>query len=272
MTKKQRVGIVILVAGSLIVLCAGLVWLMAPLATPPPSSTTATYEPSSSPFSAPALSPYIPPTPSTGGDEAVDETSTIVAAPSETPPGDQDSFSSSSEWNVISYAETKLIGAHDRAMAKPSLRMSIPALGIDAPVVPVSLEEKQSDSNRPYRQWFVPDSYAVGWHDSSAPPGQTGNTVLNGHNNIHGAVFGNLVDLTLGEKIILYKADQNYIYQVVHREFLPEQGESLRTRLRNARWIAPSDDMRLTVVTCWPNSSNSHRLVVVAQAVPPEPG
>jgi sortase A len=152
------------------------------------------------------------------------------------------------------------------------LRLSIPALNIDAPVVPVSLEAQQSGSRRPYQQWSVPDSYAAGWHDSSAPPGLAGNTVLNGHNNIHGAVFGNLVDLAMGEPIILYEADRKYIYKVVHREYLPEQGEPLKARLRNARWIAPSDDMRLTIVTCWPNSSNSHRLVVVAQPLSLEPG
>jgi sortase A len=138
-------------------------------------------------------------------------------------------------------------------------------LNIDAPVVPVSLEAQQNGSRWSYQQWSVPNSYAAGWHDSSAPPGQVGNTVLNGHNNIHGAVFGNLIDLTLGESIILYEADRKYIYQVVHREFLPEQGKPLKERIRNARWIAPSDDIRLTIVTCWPNSSNSHRLVVVAQ-------
>ncbi len=177
-----------------------------------------------------------------------------------------------SGWRVISYAETKAFTDHVRALADPSLSLSIPALGIEAPIVPVSLETKADSSRRPYRQWSVPNSYAAGWHDSSAPPGQTGNTVLNGHNNIHGAVFANLVDLTLGEQIILRKGVHEYVYEVVHREFLPEQGESLRTRLWNARWIAPSDDARLTIVTCWPNTSNSHRLVVIAQPVSPKPG
>ena len=182
-----------------------------------------------------------------------------------------DDHPGSSHWNIISYAEAKRLGAHDRALSEPSLSLSIPALGVDAPVIAVSLIAQLGGGRRPYHQWSVPDTYAVGWHESSAPPGQTGNTVLNGHNNIHGAVFGNLVDLTLGEQIILYEADHEYIYQVVHREFLPEQGESLRTRLWNARWIAPSDDQRLTIVTCWPNTSNSHRLVVVAQPLSVEP-
>ena len=272
MTNTQRLGTILLAAGSLIVLCVVLIWLTAPLTVPSPPATTAVYEPSISPFSAPALSPVNPPTPSAVGDKPINELSAAEPSAPVALPGELASLPGSSQWNVISYSEIKALSAYDRAWSNSSLRLSIPALSIDAPVVPVSVEAQQSGSRRPYQQWSVPDSYAAGWHDSSSPPGQAGNTVLNGHNNIHGAVFGNLVDLTLGELIILYEADRKYIYQVVHREFLPEQGEPLKARLWNARWIAPSDDMRLTIVTCWPNSSNSHRLVVVAQPLSPESG
>jgi len=267
----QRLGIILLAAGSLIVLCVALVWLTAPLIVPSPPATTVDYEPFLSPFSAPALSPITPPTPSAVVDKPINDLFTTDTSAPGAHPDELASLPDSLQWNDISYSEIKALSAHDRAWSESSLRLSIPALSINAPVVPVSLEEQQSGSRRPYQQWSVPDSYAAGWHDSSAPPGQAGNTVLNGHNNIHGAVFGNLVNLTLGEPIILYEADRQFIYHVVHREFLPEQGEPLKARLWNARWIAPSDDMRLTIVTCWPNSSNSHRLVVVAQLLSPEP-
>jgi len=36
-------------------------------------------------------------------------------------------------------------------------------------------------------------------------------------------------------------------------------------RQENARWIAPTDDERLTLVTCWPYTNNTHRVVVVAK-------
>lgn len=272
MTNTQRLGTILLAAGSLIVLCVVLVWLAAPLIVPSPPTTTAVYEPSLSQFSAPALSPFTQPTPSAVEDKPINKLSAADISTPGAPPNDLDSLPSSSQSNVIPYSEIKAISAQDRAWSESSLRVSIPALSIDAPVVPVSLEVQQNGSRRPHQQWSVPDSYAAGWHESSAPPGQAGNTVLNGHNNIHGAVFSNLVDLTLGDPIILYEADRKYIYQVVHREFLPEQGEPLKARLWNARWIAPSDDVRLTIVTCWPNSSNSHRLVVIAQPLSLEPG
>ena len=271
MTNTQRLGTILLAVGSLIVLCVVLVWLTAPLIVPSPPATTAVYDPSFSPFSAPALSPFTPPTPSEVGDKPINEISAAEPFGNGALPDELASLPASTQWNDTSYSETKALSAYDRAWSNSSLRLSIPALSIDAPVVPVSLEAQQSGSRRPYQQWSVPNSYAAGWHDSSSRPGQVGNTVLNGHNNVYGAVFGNLVDLTLGELIILYEADRKFIYQVVHREFLPEQGEPLKARLWNARWIAPSDDTRLTIVTCWPNSSNSHRLVVVAQPLSPEP-
>ncbi len=253
-------------------LCVTLIWLAAPLIKPAHSDLTAVYQPPNNPLSSPALAPYIPAQTSAVAENSGDQPLMIDPSTPAVLIDDTVERQGSSNWRVISYAETKAFAANNRALADSTLSLSIPALGIDAPIIPVSLETKQSESRRLYQQWSVPDSYAAGWHEDSAPPGQTGNTVLNGHNNIHGAVFANLVDLNLGEQIILRKGVHEYIYEVVHREFLPEKGESLRTRLWNARWIAPSDDARLTIVTCWPNTSNSHRLVVIAQPVSPEPG
>lgn len=267
----RRLGSVLFAAGSLILFGVVLVWIVAPHFVPH-SPPTIRSLPSSSPLAAPALSPFTPPISSAHLDETrLELTSDETSSPTANNEGSS-SITGSRNWNVISYAEAKALSAQDRNFPESSLRLSIPALDIEVPVLEVSLEEKQNGSGRPYRQWTVPNQYAVGWHDSSAPPGQVGNTVLNGHNNVYGAVFGNLVDLTLGEQIILYEADRQHIYQVVHREFLPEKGEPLRTRLRNARWISPSNDERLTIVTCWPNTSNSHRLVLVAQPLIPKPG
>ena len=272
MTSAQRMGIFFLASGTLILSGVIFVWLAAPFSIPTPSSTQAAVESSSTPNSAPALSPYTPPTPASLENNSIEVLPSAKTSAAPDPSAELAAMSSASDFSVFSYEEVQLLRGRDRALSKPILHLSIPALSVDAPVIPVGLEERPGEGSRSYRQWTVPDAYAVGWHDSSAPPGQTGNTVLNGHNNVHGAVFGNLVDLTLGDQIILHEADQQFIYQVVHREFLPERGESLRTRLLNARWIAPSDDSRLTIVTCWPNSSNSHRLVVIAQPIPAEPG
>lgn len=145
-------------------------------------------------------------------------------------------------------------------------RLIVPSLGIDVNVSPVRLLPQERNGQR-YFQWQVPSGYEVGWHDSSAPLGLPGNTVLNGHNNIHGEVFRNLINLKIGEQIILYDSESEYRYEVVQQEILPENGQPISVRLLNARFIEPTRDERITLVSCWPYATNSHRLVVVAKPV-----
>jgi len=145
-------------------------------------------------------------------------------------------------------------------------RLTIPKLGIDAPVSRVQLYSREQDGQT-YYQWQVPRSYEIGWHETSALLGTNGNTVLNGHNNIYGQIFRDLIDLEIGEEIIVYDDVRPYTYQVTQREIMPENGQPLEVRLENAKWIKPTSDERLTLVTCWPFTTNSHRLVVIAKPV-----
>lgn len=154
-------------------------------------------------------------------------------------------------------------GAHGPAFP---LRLVIPAIEVDAPIEPVGLQMIYDDDKH-YLQWVVPRGHSVGWHNSSASLGETGNTVLNGHNNIHGNVFQDLVDLAPGDEVILYDSDKPHVFRVTQREILKERGQPLGVRVDNARWIQPSVDERITMVSCWPSSSNSHRLIVVAEPV-----
>jgi LPXTG-site transpeptidase (sortase) family protein len=148
-------------------------------------------------------------------------------------------------------------------------RLVIPALGVDAPIRDVGLSAAYDTTagSDIFYEWQVPQSYAVGWHHTSAPLGQTGNTVLNGHQNVFGEVFRDLEDLALGDGIIVYDDKQSYVYEVVTREILPERDQPATVREANARWIEPTADERLTLVTCWPYTTNSHRLVIVARPV-----
>jgi LPXTG-site transpeptidase (sortase) family protein len=145
-------------------------------------------------------------------------------------------------------------------------RLLIPVLDVDAPIVPVGWHTVTTGSTV-YGQWDVPSGYAIGWHQTSARAGEPGNTVLNGHHNIEGEVFGGLVDLTPGDRLILTGGGRSYRYIVAQIMVLPESGEPLSARLANAQWIQPSGDERLTLVTCWPATGNSHRLIVVALPV-----
>ena len=155
-------------------------------------------------------------------------------------------------------------------MAAQPKRISIPAIGIDAPISAVGLSlppAGQSEDEEQVLQWAVPNGYEVGWHQTSAPLRAPGNTVLNGHNNMYGAVFRNLVDLELGDRLILYDDTGSYEYEVTQRELFEEDGQSLKDRHWNARWMLPTSDERLTIISCWPFKSNSHRIVVIAHPV-----
>jgi LPXTG-site transpeptidase (sortase) family protein len=149
----------------------------------------------------------------------------------------------------------------------PPDRVVAPAINLDSTVVPIGWHVVTENGQR-YSVWEVADN-VVGWHKTSSYPGQKGNLVLNGHHNIKGEVFRYLVDLEIGDSITVYARGKAYTYAVIEKHILKEKGESAEVRLENARWIAPSSDERLTMVTCWPYTSNTHRLVVVAMPISP---
>ena len=143
-------------------------------------------------------------------------------------------------------------------------RIVIPKIKLIAPVVEAGLKKTWMEAKQ-YEQWLAPDEFAVGWHFTSAKLGEVGNTVLNGHHNSHGKVFVDLVQLEPGDLISVYGEGNEFKYVVVNKMILPERKVSADVRLENARWIMPSMDERLTLVTCWPYESNTHRLVIVAK-------
>jgi len=145
-------------------------------------------------------------------------------------------------------------------------RIGIPAIELDAPIIEAQLEELELEG-KTYRQWLAPDEYAVGWHPDSATLGRIGNTVLNGHHNIHGKVFEKLDQLRAGDRFTLYSGSYYREYIVTNVMIAAERWMDLQTRLDNARWIQPSDDERVTIITCWPPWSNTHRLIIVARPV-----
>lgn len=147
------------------------------------------------------------------------------------------------------------------------VRISIPTINLNADIINASNKEI-IQGDKTYYQWTAPNEFAVGWHFNSAFLGVPGNTVLIGHHNVFGKVFENLDKLISGDKIFVYGNDlQVYEYVVTNTMILPERDVSFEERLENARWIMPSEDERITLVTCWPYFSNTHRLIIVARPV-----
>lgn len=152
--------------------------------------------------------------------------------------------------------------------AKPPLRLLIPAIRLDAPVVPARLTAMR-EGGREWITWEPPEDFAAGWLTTSAYPDQPGNVVLIGHHNIYGKVFANLYRLRPGDLILLETRHRIYAYRVEAVHILPEKGQPLEVRQRNLQWILPTADERLTLVTCWPPHTNTHRLIVVARPAQP---
>jgi len=147
----------------------------------------------------------------------------------------------------------------------PPVRIVAPAIQLDVEVVSVGWN-KVLQNGRQTSEWVVPKD-AAGWHFNSAPPGQAGNTVISGHNNVEGEVFRYVPELKIGDTITVYAGGETYDYTVQEKHLVKEAGEPESVRKKNAEWIAATDDVRLTLVTCWPYSwpGNTHRLIVVAR-------
>jgi LPXTG-site transpeptidase (sortase) family protein len=139
----------------------------------------------------------------------------------------------------------------------------IEKIGLNAPIVPVG-QHPIRIAGQTYSQWDVPDERAAGWHENSAPFGVRGNTVLNGHHNVNGAVFHYLAVLEPGDMIKLESRGKQRLYVIAQMMVLAEEGQPLETRQANARWILPTTDERVTLITCWPLEASTHRLVVIA--------
>ncbi len=154
----------------------------------------------------------------------------------------------------------------------PPVRLIIPALNLDVPVVEIGWRIVGKGTER-HSEWQMPD-YAAGHHINSANPGQAGNVVISGHHNVKGKVFEPIsqdVDreeprLKPGSEIQLYAADgRSYTYQVEQVLLLQEVGATEEERRQNARWMAPTQEPILTLITRWPLWANTHHVVVVAR-------
>lgn len=156
-------------------------------------------------------------------------------------------------------------------IAAPELRVperiTIPTIQVDARIVPVGPTTIKVDG-KVSLQWGAPNSDNVGWHNYSGHLGERKNIVLNGHNNIYGSVFRKLYTLKAGDQVQLSAGANvgavHMTYQVQEVLILKERDMPVAARARNAKYIQPIPEERLTLVSCWPETSNTHRVIVIA--------
>lgn len=123
-----------------------------------------------------------------------------------------------------------------------AIRIQIPALNVDAPVV-------QGDGWEQLKK-------GVAQHIGSGDPGQEGNVVLSAHNDVYGELFRFLDKLQPGDQVILYTQQRQYTY-VVDRTVIvkPTQVEVM----------AATADPTVTLISCYPYLVDSDRIVVFAK-------
>ena len=145
-------------------------------------------------------------------------------------------------------------------------RLVIPAIKVDTPVVELGWKTSKTASGSIFSEWDVAE-YAAGWHKNSSVPGETGNVVMSGHNNILGSVFRQLDQLKRGDTLEVFAGGTEYSYAVDEVLILPEKHASDAQRKTNVKYIQETPDDRLTLVSCWPRDDNTHRIVVIARPV-----
>jgi len=143
-------------------------------------------------------------------------------------------------------------------------RIAIPALHLDSQVVPVGWHinpEAATDADK--IEWDSPYE-AVGWMISSALPDQAGNTVLYGHNNMYTSVFKDLGSLAPGDLVYVYTGQSTWKYEVSQIEILPILSAGIDQQAKYLSYLEPTPLSRLTLISCWPPVSNTHRVIAIA--------
>ena len=203
-------------------------------------------------------------------------TGTAIPAPTSLPPtgADLTQLQMNDGWNEASLANPgqsdvqqadQLSYLANGALLYP-VHLAAPAIGLDTAVKPLGWRQVQ-EGDKEVSIWHMVDK-AAGWHLNSVVPGQVGNAVISGHNNIGGSVFRNLNRLQPGDEItVLTNVGTALAYTVAEVQIVPEKYASAAQRAANAQAISTTSDERLTLITCWPANSNTHRVIVVAQPV-----
>ena len=144
----------------------------------------------------------------------------------------------------------------------PATRLSIPAIGLNT-----SVRESAPRQQRNGTYIWDPPAYAAGHYNSSGNPGGGRNIVFQGHNNTLGQVFRDLDHLTPGDEIILLTDAGEFHYRVQQTVIIPYVGHEAEATARIQAMSAPQSAEMVTLISCWPYSTYSSRIIVVAVPV-----
>jgi sortase A len=122
-----------------------------------------------------------------------------------------------------------------------AVRIQIPALNIDAPVV-------QGDGWEQLKK-------GVAQHIGTPDPGQNGNIVLSAHDDIFGEIFRYLDKLQPGDVVILYTSQRQFTYVITGTQIVAPTAVEVMNATPNAT---------VTLISCYPYLIDNQRIVVSA--------
>jgi sortase A len=104
----------------------------------------------------------------------------------------------------------------------------------------------------------------AGHYPRTPLPGEEGNVAIAGHRTTYGRPFGRLDELAEGDRVILTTPVGRYIYELSERPWIVDAHDwsAIRSYPVNGAW--------LTLTTCHPEGSATHRIVARAILVSDE--
>lgn len=147
----------------------------------------------------------------------------------------------------------------------PNNTLSIPKIGLQAPIIPSAVDPSNSQDWSVIRNDLTK---GVSLAEKLPLPGETGTTVITGHSSDwwphrYAAIFANLDRLATGDEILLKYNDILYRYQVVDQAVVTPADQKLQTD------HLTTGDHQLYLVTCWPRLTTTKRRIVTA--IPAQP-
>lgn len=184
-------------------------------------------------------------------------------------PAAEDASAAGTPGVITTTAEIADVDALPQDQTTGPVRLEIPAIDLDVPVIAMGWRVEVVDGART-TIWDMPDEEA-GWHMNSAGAGAAGNTIISGRQVGGAAVFAPLAlgAVTEGQEIFLTDGDGiRFLYRVSEvTEPLPITGATPEEEAQAAAYLEPTDTARLTLVTGWPEFTTTHRIFVIAEFV-----
>jgi hypothetical protein len=141
-------------------------------------------------------------------------------------------------WGLGVPPSAQLAGAAD-TLTGPPTRLRIPAIGVDAPLGPLHMDETG--------ELQAPVDYTLpGWYEEGTTPGETGPAVIAGHLDSQKgqAVFYRLHELRPDDLILVQRDGKWIAFEVV------STGKFAKNRFPTAEVYGPTPDAQLRVITC----------------------